>query len=441
MISNNIAAPRQRRIAGVSLATRSSQLPPIAGRRPRRRQQPTVSSTGTELTTAAQEAAQLPTLSQALRQCSLIQQLMTVPCNVRLTQQRYYALTATQRSTLSSSTGQTSTLVYSILNTAMNRIIYEISNACSGGAIEVLIFGNIRDTNTNRTGNSASPQRVIDAGSKFDLDAAQQCLQRVTGQKGNDQNGTNQNPNSSQVRWIYVPVGARWTIDPRVRSRAEAEGEEFVCGASECDTGHAMALLIDTQNKTVELFDPNGAKVPWYRPIADYIARQLDLHPEFQSYRLFDNSELPPYGVQAGSNLALCAYFSSLYVAIRLSCQEWNATRLNQELLKLNATDLRLLLQLWHCYLVQYTYTSGILDATERLSELHNAVFSQLINLPAQLQFYNRRPRQQSQNLTATQLEQLWSILTRITDNASEDTVRASAQMQRFHNRLSRLMQ
>ena len=380
-----VAQQAQRRIAGVSLQSANVNQPLQIAR------------------ATASKLAIVSTLPLVLRECSIVQQILAIPCSVRLSQRRYNVVTTVHRETMTGSDGSHATLTYSLINSIMTRLIRDNGNACVGGSIEILIYGN----------PDAPPQQqiVIPEASSFDVSL---------------NNTLCREPAAASSVLSYISVGLQWTNNPNVRTKAQRLGQEFVCGSNECQTGHAMCVLIDTGNQTIELFDPNGVSTPWYPAVARYITQQFESNIEWSNYTIYDNSNLPRYAFQSGSNLQFCAYFSSLYAAIRVYCRNLDPVTLNYALLELSPQDLRLFLQLWHCFLIDYARRTGLLDATERLQQRFTQVFGLLINL--------------RNNVSPAQKQQLWQQLTDIEDIAFNDIESASRDMQKLYSDLQGLL-
>jgi hypothetical protein len=324
------------------------------------------------------------------RDCAFARSVVMAPCDITLNEiaQSGYARIAHTRTLILSSKGQArsqvpvkSTISWNVLETVLSHLAASTNRACLGGHIDLLLSG-------DPDGND---QRVVDAATNITIDLARTCAKK---------------------QLIYIPLGAFWTTDKRIVAEAERQRGEFVCGG-QCDSGHAMAILIDPRRKTREYYEPNGSSPAWYAVIAAYLDKLFAKLPEFKGYRVEDNSVCPRFGPQAGSGLPMCAYFAALYVAIRMLCPEFPAQQVMTALTEVGRDRVGDLVRRWHCYLVSYAEAQGIVAAVNELPDLHRRVFNTLINLP-----YNT-PQQQSAR------DKGWEQLREVEEVAGNDVVEA----------------
>lgn len=310
-------------------------------------------------------------LERPLSQCQLIRDILAVPCETRLRQHRYEAITnvSTQTTSWRNAQGELSgTISYCILNSIMTHMVRRnTSRACVAGQITLLIHGAPR----------SQTQQIIESASRFDLDFPHACNGKQT---------------------IYVPMSAYWSSrDPEELLRAAAApaknrlSEDGDMCAGPCDSGHAMALIIDNKERTIEYFEPNGKIASWYAVISLFLTRWFRRHPVYRAYRVDEEFCCPPVGIQSRVGLPMCSYFSSMYVAIRLLCQEIPENEVVTHLLRLGKQGLQQLLQRWHCYLLDYDDRYEITGTANALNELYGRVLLQLLRMNTDTRDRNAR--------------------------------------------------
>ena len=83
------------------------------------------------------------------------------------------------------------------------------------------------------------------------------------------------------------------------------------------DNGHAMAILIDLQDQTLELFDPRGVRYTpqqysWLREFVDYLNNQ-GYH-----FKYYDNTGCPVQIQDITKDKVFCVYWCLLWIQLRL---------------------------------------------------------------------------------------------------------------------------
>ena len=73
--------------------------------------------------------------------------------------------------------------------------------------------------------------------------------------------------------------------------------------------------------------------------------------------------EVPQFGIQTNTGIEMCAYFSSLYAALRLQNPEIPPLELNRLMLEIPRAQIKPILNRWHCYLIGYAKDNGILQS------------------------------------------------------------------------------
>lgn len=319
---------------------------------------------------AAVSAFQAPTFSvpSPLGDCWLIKKILAAPCNVRLIQKRYGEFSTQHRETEMATYTITyrdktnanvvrGTLSYCILNSIMSHLVRRNSKlACVAGSITLLIYGSPK----------SREQHIIESASIFQLDFPEWCKAKQT---------------------IYVPLNAWWSSRSTITGATELDP----C-AGQCDSGHAMALIIDNKERTIEYFEPNGKNARWYATIALFLTQWFKKNPQFKDYRVDEEFCCPPVGIQMeAGGLPMCAYFSSLYVAIRLLCQDSiPENEVVSRILQLGKHGIRQLLQRWHCFLLQYDDRHQITGTALALRKLYSKTLGKLAELSLHRQYRTR---------------------------------------------------
>src|SRR5439155_2451906 len=129
---------------------------------------------------------------------------------------------------------------------------------------------------------------------------------------------------------------------------------------------HSNVMIVDTKEKTIRYFEPNGPMAPWFSNIEKYLETKFAVK-HFPGYRFISTSEFcPEKGPQAYSVDTYCAAYSLFLVWATLTDPEYNIHDLIKELLKENKTELRILIEKFIQYLYQYAEINGIFDFYEQ---------------------------------------------------------------------------
>ena len=293
-------------------------------------------------------------ISGALGECWLIEEILNSPCSVRLLQSRYYEIISEYTITLRP---EPRSITYSVINTIMTHLVeHQSEAACAAGRIQLYLFG-------NPDSKSTQDNVVISEATDFNVKIPRRC------------NYGNKNTNL-----IYIPLGIQWISSAKALKQAQTQGPDFNCQGN-CDSGHAMAIIINNADKSIDLFEPNGRFVPWYKPVEEYLSTMFDSEPKYKDYVFNDiQACLPNRGIQAIAQKPQYAYFANLYAALRLLCPELTPPSIIQSLLALNKKGLLQLLQRFHCFLVNYAQENGIFSGIEYMLQLYNQVHYKMIN-------------------------------------------------------------
>ena len=96
--------------------------------------------------------------------------------------------------------------------------------------------------------------------------------------------------------------------------------------------GHAMVLILDLVLKTIELFEPNG-NTPWDPLVFDALREYWK--QDYPQYRWIAPAEYcPRRGIQSVSDRPMCAYFSLLWIYLRVHCPFVDRQTLSTSLLR-----------------------------------------------------------------------------------------------------------
>ena len=314
-----------------------------------------------------------PALPAVLRDCALVRRILRAPCEERLRQFRYSELSSQQYNWV----GERE-ITYSLLTSIVTALVRSdaASGACVAGRASLVVAAADPDAD--------EAQRVIPQASVLLTDAV--------------------STDPARCERVYVPLDVYWATSPQLQARARREGAGFQC--NQCP-GHAMALLIDNRERTIEVYDPNGPGATWFRPIERFLLERLRRQQRFAAYASIakagqcvtrdprirfspsaaDARDFAPaaargrdIGPQYVASLPMCAYFSNLYALLRLTCDDLDAAQVNDALVGLGRARLVDLLQRFHCFLVDYAIRSGLFEDAEALPELYYDVVNLLGN-------------------------------------------------------------
>lgn len=285
-----------------------------------------------------------------LANCWVIQDILNAPCDERLIQERYYDITS-QRTIFF--TNPPSQLTYSIINSIVADLIKRRGkNVCTAGRVLLYLQG--KSSSRGKKNNIVIPEATI-----TNFDFTQNC---------------------QNAKLIYVPLDVQWLSSPDLIQQARRDDGEFKCQGN-CTDGHAMAIIINNERKTVDVFDSNGKNTPWYLPIFDYITEIINNNPQFTGFAMENTPGcLPTYGPQSISGLPMCVLFANLYAILRLLCIDIPPEIIIQELIDLGKAGIQNLLQRFYCYLIDYGQDRGIFQAADYLQDIYSQVQNKLLN-------------------------------------------------------------
>jgi hypothetical protein len=297
--------------------------------------------------------------------------MMSVPCNVHLTQTRYEYMIVDQTQTIRGSTGLRSTIHYSLIRAWL----YEFAKvrpgqACVTGEVRVRILGQFE----NKVSGPVIPEASYIQTGWRDQSAAQQCLSH---------------------RLTILPVYIDWAptlqhitrsqfvtpevLQATVNLNAVTKSAELL-QCVDC-SGHACALVVDNQHRTVQFWDPNGSAQPYFVRASEWIQRNIPA--PLNQYSYVPDLQVPYFGYQAGTELAMCAYFSALYLALRIDCGQFTAQQINDSLREIDRGDILNVLSHFHCLVLDQCFRSGLLVAYNALPQLYEEAFGVVLNAPA----------------------------------------------------------
>lgn len=298
--------------------------------------------------------------------CWLLNAVSKMPCSTELTTQQYRDLVDGRHFEINpavESGGRPSTVPrgaggalievdYSVLNSLMVALAERAGGVCFGGRVGLLVEG----------APDAPDQRVMPEASRW-------SVERVA------------EPACADAKLIYVPLHAQWV--PRgsaAAARARRERLAYKCEPP-CGQGHAMALLLDPRQHSAEFFEPNGSAAPWRAPLRAYLEQAIPR--QLPGYRLAPQACVRS-GYQSRSGLPMCAFFSSFYAAVRLTCSA-SADAVQRALFALQQPALVRLMKQWQCYLLRLSRETGTADAARRLQGSLGTLANQLLNFRYEL--------------------------------------------------------
>lgn len=134
------------------------------------------------------------------------------------------------------------------------------------------------------------------------------------------------------VMLVHLEMGP-FNLD-EVGTKGDIEAQVRQLRRRHLNSPHAMALLINNDEKEVELFEPNGV-TDWSHLVFDALQGYFkDAFPR-DRYKWIPTQEYCPLlGIQSISKRAMCGLFSLLWIYLRLHCFKIDREQLNTNLLK-----------------------------------------------------------------------------------------------------------
>lgn len=296
-------------------------------------------------------------LSKGGPPCEMYKQIISTPCDISRNREAYqkeYSEISSTHTVTFPFPGKPQRLSYSILDSVVTHIVQQSKSACIGGRIELWLQGDPEDEDR---------QSVIPEATVFDV------------VKNIDHYCAGKN-------LIYFPLTAHWVL-------AKGSSKEQV-GAGEKISSHAMAVLVDQERKIISYHEPNGAdSAPWYGEISAFLDTLFKNHPYFKNYAI-EEAGACLGGLQLNSELPMCRYFASFFVALKVSCPSLSNQEIVSSLLAVGKRNVELLLRQWACFVVNYAQKNGIFPAAEQLAK----VWAKILN-----KFLNKRKYRDSQEL------------------------------------------
>ena len=363
-------------------------------------------------------------LPKLLNECPLIQRILNTPCNVTLNQPRYNIIQQTRFFTLTSGSNE-SRLYLCLLNSILKEMSIDKSlsisetnkyrqhnSACVGGWIQVVIQGAFQ----------SPKQRVISQASSYFIPKSFQSRP----EKIQDERKTLKMDQANQLNkscsLLYIPISVTWTQDKsNIIEAIESVNDKQRWFCSNCEPGHAMALIADSNSKTIQVYDSNGIGASYYEAIIQWIDDQLNgpWSNLFSDYSLLNDVNIPQFGIQTNTGIAMCGYFSALYAAIRITCPYISPLDLNHALLEIPKSQIFNLLNLWHCFIIQYAKQKQLLTALQDVPDLFTQIFNRLIN-----------PHIYLKSLPKENVQVLWNRLNRLQYISDIDLIKTWKELQ-----------
>lgn len=151
---------------------------------------------------------------------------------------------------------------------------------------------------------------------------------------------------------------------------------------------HGEAIIIDTQEKTIEFFEPNGSYVAWYPFVSSFLENALVT--QYPGYRFISTSDFCPLlGPQGLAKVPFCAAFSLLYLILRIHNPQFSSKDIIDIWLELPREALIILIEAFICYADEYSKYYNLRrlqDVYDNLSSIFQVSFPEI--LPTIDQFY-----------------------------------------------------
>lgn len=134
---------------------------------------------------------------------------------------------------------------------------------------------------------------------------------------------------------------------------------------------HAEAVIIDTKEKTIEFFEPNGPSAPWYPLVSSFLENILS--HQFPNYVFVSTADFCPlFGPQGVAGVPLCGAFSLLYLILRVHNPQITPRELINIWLELPKEASILIVEALICYSDEYAQHYKL----RRLQDVYDTISS-----------------------------------------------------------------
>jgi hypothetical protein len=350
-----------------------------------------------------------------LKNCRVYNDIINSDCNISLNRQIFQR----EYEKLSSTTTYTfpnynTNLQFSILDSIVTTFIRNNNDdqfqlTCIGGDIEMWLIKSINRVQIKNKIFSEDTFTVIPNTTIFNF---------IKNENNNNNNssillgcGNNENMRGRKIKFLYFPLTIHWIAVNDVNDKNRKidqllmrDQEHPNCnvrgrGQNICDGNHAMGVLVNLEDMTISVHEPNSIRVGWYIPVSQHIEKLFinlqHLNPHLFAttannndnnniqFRLQDTGAFEE-GLQAIGKLPQCSFFSSLFILIQIQCNNLKADTIVNSLKQYGQNFMELLLRQYTCWLYHYAQTFGILAASNRLP----LEWSKILNILNNYQYY-----------------------------------------------------
>lgn len=139
--------------------------------------------------------------------------------------------------------------------------------------------------------------------------------------------------------------------------------------------GHYTVLVVNTKNKEIEYFETNGSSAPWLPETEKAIREAITqgtknnvLPSEWSTYQfIWPGQFCPRVSWQGLAQTQTCAYWSTLFAVLRITCSSIPREELIDAILNQGKEFLLKLLQAWHCFMWNYARKHYIIQVPKTL--------------------------------------------------------------------------
>lgn len=155
--------------------------------------------------------------------------------------------------------------------------------------------------------------------------------------------------NSRDVKIAYVPIHLTFVDSDIVGETKPIDIPNLDDMLLDSDTqGHANALIIDTENKTAELFEPHGWDESWH----DLVFQEISDLLQSRQIKLLDSEQYcPRVGPQQFKGDNFCSWWSWLHIYLKIFCPDVTIRQIHDYISRQDEDFTWKLLLGFYCYI------------------------------------------------------------------------------------------
>lgn len=171
-----------------------------------------------------------------------------------------------------------------------------------------------------------------------------------------------------------LPSTSNWQMHDYPRRLFNYHSEEVT---------HSNLVIINTEDKTVRLVEPNGRAIGWYDSVS--AAAKVYFQNHFPGYKYVEGADACPYfGPQGGTKDEFCRSWTILIAFLTLSCPDASAASISRALFDLSSEKRIKVLQGWTCYMWQFAEENGLVEVwhnLQKIKDLHHTDYRDILNV------------------------------------------------------------